>query len=190
MINIVYDVIQKIEQGMKAPDTNSPFVVAIDGMSGSGKSTLGNLLQQNYPESNLFHMDDFFLQPHQRTAERLAEVGGNVDYERFNEEILLHLTDHNGLKYHAYDCVTQSLSQEIFVPWKPLVIVEGTYSQHPYFGDAYNLRIFCEISKKEQRSRILNRNGAEMLERFENEWIPKENLYFEAFKIKEKSGLQ
>ena len=32
-------------------------------------------------------MDDYFLQPYQRTEERLAEPGGNVDYERFKEEI-------------------------------------------------------------------------------------------------------
>jgi hypothetical protein len=31
----------------------------------------------------LFHTDDFFLQPHQRTRERLESVGGNIDYERF-----------------------------------------------------------------------------------------------------------
>jgi hypothetical protein len=27
-----------------------------------------------------------------------------------------------------------------------------------------------------------------MAKRFENEWIPKENLYFEAFEIKKKAG--
>lgn len=185
----VYEVIQKIEQGMLA-STKRPFVVAIDGMSGSGKSTLGQLLQQNYPESNLFHMDDYFLQPHQRTTERLTEPGGNVDYERFKEEIILHLSDTRGLNYHVYDCSTQKLGPKMYVPWKPLVIIEGTYSQHPYFGDAYDLRLFCSVSKEEQRNRILNRNGAEMLKRFENEWIPKETLYFERFELKDRADVQ
>jgi len=166
-----------------------PYVIAIDGMSGSGKSTFANLLYKSFPESNLFHMDDYFLRPKQRTKERLAEIGGNVDYERFYNEILCHLNDTDGLSYQKYDCCTLELRKEIFVPWKPLVIIEGSYSQHPYFGDAYDLRVFLEITPQEQRERILKRNGAEILKRFESEWIPKENAYFEKFEIKEKAAI-
>lgn len=182
----IYEAIQAIEQGLKNKTGNHPFVVAIDGMCGSGKSTLGNLLKANFPDSNLFHMDDYFLQPHQRTEERLTEIGGNVDYERFHSEILSHLEERNGLDYHIYDCSTRSLGNTIHVTRKPLVIVEGTYSMHPYFGDIYDLCIFCEITEDEQAERILNRNGKEMLKRFQEEWIPKENQYFEAYEIREK----
>ena len=38
-------------------------------------------------------MDDFFLRPEQRTEERLKEVGGNVDRERFLEEVARPLTN-------------------------------------------------------------------------------------------------
>lgn len=164
-----------------------PIIVAIDGMSGSGKTTLGKLLHKTFPESNLFHMDDYFLQPHQKTEERLSQPGGNVDYERFKSEILAHLNNKKGLAYQVYDCRSQTLQPQRFVSWKPLVIIEGAYSQHPYFNDPYTLRIFCEISNAEQRQRILKRNGEFMLKRFQTEWIPKENLYFETFHIKEKA---
>lgn len=184
------DFLQIIKQGIKVLDGSRPFVVAIDGMSGSGKSTLGNLLHAAFPESNLFHMDDYFLQPYQRTKMRLNEVGGNVDYERFQSEILSHLTERNGLGYHVYDCRSRTLGPEIWAEWKPLVIIEGAYSQHPYFGNVYDFCIFCEVTEEEQRKRILERSGAEMLERFLNEWIPKENQYFEEYMIKEKSGLR
>lgn len=182
------DLFQIIKQNIKTERTR-PFVVAIDGMSGSGKTSLGELLHKEFPKSNLFHMDDYFLQPHQRTSKRLSEVGGNVDYERFMHEIILHLDDKSGLSFRKFNCQTQTLGPMTYVPWKPLVIIEGAYSQHPYFEDAYDIRIFCEISKDEQRKRILKRNGPEMLDRFVNEWIPKENSYFETFQIKEKSGL-
>ena len=62
------------------------------------------------------------------------------------------------------------------------VMVNGTFHWD-------TLRIFYEISSAEQQKRILKRNGAKMLERFETEWIPKENQYFNYYKIKEKSGL-
>ena len=180
----IYDVICAVENAER------PFVVGVDGMSSSGKTTMGNLLKMNYPEANLFHMDDYFLQPHQRTAERLAEAGGNVDYERIYEEILSKLSDKNGLTYRAYDCQTQSIGEECFVPWSPLVFVEGCYSHHPYFGELYDLKVFSEISSEEQVERIRIRNGEKMLKRFVEEWIPRENKYFETYKIKEKSGLQ
>lgn len=66
---------------------NNTVIVAIDGNSGSGKSTLAESLSDIY-DSNIFHMDHFFLRPEQRTTERIREVGGNVDYERFKEEVL------------------------------------------------------------------------------------------------------
>ena len=56
----------------------SRVLVAIEGGSASGKTTLGELLQNVYG-CPVFHMDDFFLRPEQRTEERFSEPGGNVD---------------------------------------------------------------------------------------------------------------
>lgn len=161
-------------------------LVAIDGQSGSGKSTLGRLLQQVY-HCRLFHTDDFFLRPEQRTQSRLSEIGGNVDYERFQTEILNHIEDREGLEYRPYDCSTQRLGAIVTAPWQRLNIVEGAYSQHPYFGDIYDLRFFCGIEKEEQICRIRERNGEYMLGRFLQEWIPMENRYLEQYQIKDRS---
>ena len=46
-------------------------VVAIDGKCTSGKTTLASKLAELY-DCNMFHMDDFFLRPEQRTPERFA----------------------------------------------------------------------------------------------------------------------
>lgn len=184
------DIITQIEQLLQNASysqNKNPIIIAIDGMSGSGKTTLGEFLHKHFSESNLFHMDDYFLQPHQRTEERLSEIGGNVDYERFKSEIIDHLTDQFGLVYRIYNCQTQKLCPHIHIPWNPLVIIEGSYSQHPYFEAPYALRIFCSITFDQQVERIEKRNGTTMLKRFLNEWIPKENLYFKTFSIKEKA---
>lgn len=165
---------------------NRPILVAIDGMSASGKSTLGNLLKEKY-QCNLFHMDDFFLRPEQRTKERLTEAGGNVDYERFKKEILDHLSDPEGLVYQRYNCSSKTLEEQKKVPYCKLNIIEGAYSQHPYFKDIYDLRFFLTISLEEQKKRIQERNGEKQLERFLKEWIPMENHYFETYQIRSSS---
>lgn len=174
------------EKKRKFPSKDCQILVAIDGMCGSGKTTLGEFLSQIY-DCNLFHMDDFFLRPEQRTAERMAQDGGNVDYERFQREILNSISDPHGFSYRVYDCKSQSLNKTITVPWKSLNIIEGSYSQHPYFGKIYDVRFFYEIAQEEQMRRICLRNGEKMAERFRTEWIPKENRYFQTFQIKEQS---
>ncbi len=161
------------------------LLVVIDGMCGSGKSTLGEALRQRY-DCNLFHMDDFFLQPNQKTQERLAEPGGNVDYERFAQEVLAHLQEQCSYTYRVFDCSTQAMGRRVQVEPKRLNIVEGAYSVHPYFQDKYDLAFFLEVDSEEQLKRLEKRNGAERLKRFVSEWIPKEIAYFEAFDIRRK----
>lgn len=180
-----YEVFRQIDRALAAAGDDQ-VVVAIDGGCGSGKSTLGRVLEEIY-SCNLFHMDDFFLRPEQRTPERFAEPGGNVDYERFKEEVLDHLSDLSGFTYQVYNCGIQALDQYVTVPYKKLNIIEGAYSQHPYFGNPYHLKFLCKISKEEQVSRIMKRNGPEMLERFKTVWIPMENQYFETFEIEKDS---
>lgn len=155
------------------------IIIAIDGSCTSGKTTLAGKLAELY-DCNVFHMDDFFLRPQQRTAERFAEVGGNVDYERFMEEVLIPLKAGNCFSYRPFDCSTFTLAAPVAVTPKKLNIVEGTYSHHPYFGDAYDLRILLTVTPQIQRQRILQR-PAFLHKRFFEEWIPMENRYFEGF---------
>lgn len=65
----------------------SPFLIAIDGRCAAGKTTFAEKLS-SIMECSVIHMDHFFLRPEQRTKERLAQAGGNVDRERFMEEVL------------------------------------------------------------------------------------------------------
>ena len=169
-------------------EMNKILVIAIDGKSGSGKTTLAGKLKEAFG-GNLFHMDDFFLRPEQRTQSRLAEVGGNVDYERF-AKVLEQIRRGEKVLYQAYDCKTQELKPAVPMEPRRLNLVEGSYSMHPYFGDSYDLKITLDIDEREQKRRILCRNGAVMYKRFENEWIPKENDYLEKYKIFQKSDLR
>ena len=125
-------------------------LVAIDGSCAAGKTTLAGQLAERY-DCNVFHMDDFFLRPEQRTPERYAQDGGNVDYERFREEVLLPLKAGKIVSYRPFDCKTFTLSDAVSVAPKKLNIVEGSYSLHPYFGapfpgaDSHGRAVFCGI---------------------------------------------
>lgn len=161
-----------------------PVLFSIDGMCASGKTTLSYYLAEKF-DCNLFHMDDFFLQKEQRTIERLEEIGGNVDYERFQKEVLNLLLDKRAVYYRPYNCEKQKITEGIIIPYKRLNLVEGSYSLHPYFGDVYHGKAFLEIPEELQIKRVINRNGEKMLDKFIKEWIPKENKYFNEYKIRE-----
>ena len=158
-------------------------IIAIDGHCAAGKSTLAAMLKSVY-SCNVFSTDDFFLQPFQRTAERLAEPGGNFDRERFLDEVIQPLQTGNAFSYRAYNCQTQELTGAITVTPNALNIVEGVYSLHPQFTDAYDIKVFLRIGPDEQSRRLLDRNP-KMYDKFINEWIPMENIYFNVFHISE-----
>lgn len=162
---------------------NGRALVAIDGPAGAGKSRLGALLQDVY-QANLYHMDDFFLTPERKTLERLAEPGGNVDHERFLKQVLEPLRAGRAFDYRRYDCQKGELAAPISCAPNRLEIVEGSYSMHPALQNAYDLKVFLDISPELQSARILKRSGEILHRRFLSEWIPLENRYFEACAIK------
>ena len=166
---------QKIDALLAQKDR---VIIAIDGKCTSGKTTLAAKLAEHY-DCNVFHMDDFFLRPEQRTPERYAQVGGNVDYERFQSQVLLPLQSGKTFSYNPFDCHTFTLSAPVCVTPKKLNIIEGTYSHHPYFGDPYDLKILLTVDEGTQRQRILQR--PEFLHKsFFELWIPMENQYFDS----------
>ncbi len=166
----------------------SMVTVAVDGPSAAGKSSFAALLGEMY-DCNIFHMDDFFLPPERKTARRLSEAGGNVDYERFAKDVLAGLQSGKSFSYRPYSCKLNALGSPLHVTPKPLNIIEGVYSLHPSFSHHYDLKLFIDVSREEQSTRILQRNGAVMHRRFMQEWIPLENQYFGAFSIKNKCDI-
>lgn len=162
------------------------LLIAIDGRCGSGKSTLGAYLQQKM-HGNLLHMDDFYLRPEQRTPMRREEPGGNVDRERFLEEVLLPL--HKGTKftYRPFNCRKWELDLPVEVEVREINIVEGSYSCHPELCDYYDLHVFLTVDPEEQMYRIQNRLGKmTCAETFRTKWIPMEEKYFSKMQVRER----
>jgi uridine kinase len=170
-----------------------PLLVAVDGRCAAGKSTLAaslaECLRRRTVRAQIVHMDDFFLRPEQRTPERFAIPGENIDHERFLEEVLLPLSKNQPVVYRPYDCSVQALGEEICLPCADVVIVEGSYSCHRALWDFYHLHVFLDVDPALQRERILARNGERMLARFVGEWIPMEETYHRAEQLRERCEL-
>ena len=193
--NILSEITFKIED---IASRKAQVLVAIDGRCASGKTTvagaLADLLNADPAQKhscdaafplrcNLIHMDDFFLRPQQRTPERFAEPGGNVDYERFLEEVLLPLSRQEPFSYRPFDCKTFGFKESVSVKPLPITLIEGSYTCHPLRRDYYDLKVFLTVNEEEQLKRILFRNGKEALGAFRSKWIPLEEKYFSACNV-------
>lgn len=163
-------------------------VIAIEGGSASGKTTLGEMLRSIY-DCTVLHMDDFFLRPEQRTKERYAEVGGNVDRERFLEEVLIPLRKRQPIDYRRFNCSTFTIDPALRIIPKKLTVIEGAYSMHPDLAPYYDFSIFLDIDGGLQKKRIEKRNSPQMAERFYNEWIPLERIYFSQMRVQERCDI-
>lgn len=179
--------VKRIEAALAAMSEKEQILVAIDGSCTSGKSTLAGKMAETM-DCNLFRVDDFFLRPEQRTTERLAEVGGNVDYERFCREVLKPLKTGVAFSYRPFDCRTGCLAEPVVVQPKRINIIEGSYSHHPYFGDIYDLKVFLMVSADVRTQRILRRPRM-LQKKFFEDWIPMEQRYFDVFSIQQKADL-
>ena len=160
-------------------------VISIDGPCASGKTTIGKLLS-SFLECPCIHMDDYFLQAYQRTAQRLEEPGGNIDYERFHQEINEAWNQKQPIHMRSYDCSSQTLRREVIVEKSPILIIEGSYAHHPYLDDMQAFKIFMDIKPSIQKERLQKRSPDKFVD-FIEKWIPMEEKYFHAFSIKEKS---
>ena len=166
----------------------APLLIALDGRCAAGKTTLANWLAEQYGWG-VIHLDDFFLQPAQRTSQRLAEPGGNLDRERLISEVLLPLTRHRPGVYRVFDCRTMGFAAVPRpLPAAPVVLLEGSYACHPDLRPLCGLHVFLTVDPGEQLRRLTARNPAR-LQDFRTRWIPMEEQYFRYFHIPETCDL-
>lgn len=167
----IYRLVQRKEQA----------VIAIDGRCGSGKTYLAALIGKLFP-CNICHMDDFYLPMKQREKKWKEIPGGNMDLERFLNEVLCPARNGKGISYRPYHCGKNAMEDAVWMPFRRLTVVEGSYSHHPALAGEYDLTIFLTCSREEQRKRLQIREGEAFLV-FEHTWIPLEENYLRHYAI-------
>lgn len=160
-----------------------PLVLAVDGRAAAGKSTLAANLNLALG-AGVVHMDDFYLPRAQQGG--MEVMAGNMDKDRFLQEVISPLKNGTAFAYRAFDCRQQDFAPGLVEINRPIIVVEGAYSLLPLWGRYYALSLFVDIEPSRQRARIRQRNGEEGLKAFLDEWIPREEAYFDACQVKQR----
>ncbi len=162
--------------------------IAIDGRSASGKTTLSEKLEKMLP-CEVIHMDDFFLPMEKRAENWMKIAGGNMDFERLLEEVLIPLRHGQMCEVRPFDCKRQKEKEGYVLGREKIIVIEGAYACHPSLWDYAELHVFMDVDEETQEKRIYARNGKKGLEMFQTTWIPLEERYLSKYKIKERCEL-
>ena len=168
--------------------SDAPLVLAVDGRACSGKSTLARTLAERYG-AQVISMDEFFLPLELRTPERYAEIGGNIHYERFCDEVARPLAIGGTVEYGVFDCSEMRVTHTRRIEPRGLIVVEGVYSHHPRLGNYADVTAALSISTDAQHKRLEMREPPEKVRAYLDHWIPLEERYFGQFGIIEKSDI-
>lgn len=158
-------------------ETHDRVIIAIDGRSGAGKTTLAAELARSYGAA-VVSTDHFFLPGDRKTAARLNQPGGNIDYERFFEQVSEPLYRGKPLCYGVFDCAEGRIAGQRKIPSSGLIVVEGVYSLSPRLALPADIPVMLEVSPDEQLRRLRARENPEKLRLYLEQWIPLEERYF------------
>ena len=163
------------------------FFLGIDGRCGAGKTTLAKQIANQY-ECNVVHMDDFYLPISQRNESVMNQPGGNIDFQRLLDEIILPLSARRDTVYYSYDCHTDKFIKAKELSADLATVIEGAYSCHPKIKSYYDFTVFYDITKEQQLMRLRQRNP-QQLKNFLNIWIPREEKYFDFYNVMEECNI-
>lgn len=162
-----------------------PYLVAVDGRCGSGKTGFSRIVERLIPGTKLVaHMDDLYLPWENRPPDWMEIPAGNMDLERLRREILLPVRSGSPLEYRPFFPEVPALDEwgeplETDPEEAELILVEGTYSQHPSVAEYYDCKIFLTCEEEEQTRRLQVREG-EYYPTFHRVWRALEERYFAA----------
>ncbi|MCI8328081.1 MAG: hypothetical protein HFG02_00280 [Oscillibacter sp.] len=170
--------LEKLERDVKARRAK-PAAAAVDGRCGSGKTGFASLAAELIP-CRVLHMDDYYLPWEHRVSNWMEIPAGNMDLERFRKEVLLPALKpaqkretaelyHNGVLLERRELEIR----------EGLILVEGTYSQHPDLAGYYDYKLFLSCEKEEQTRRLQAREG-DYYPTFDQVWRTLEERYFAA----------
>ena len=159
------------------------LLVGIDGRGGSGKSTFARRLEAAAVDLTVVEVDDFYRPSRERQARAASgdtEVGGNFDWRRLRDHVLLPLSQDEPAAYRRYDWAADELAEWHTVPTGGIVLVEGNYSIRHELFEFYDYTAWIEAPHDVRLERGLLRGGQDTRDRWLTEWMPEEERYIRA----------
>lgn len=161
------------------PQKHRQRLIAIDGGGGAGKTTFAACLQKEIPGSCVVKIDDFYLPPQLRTPVVFVDViNPNFGWDRLHKLVFEAVKNDQDISYQLYNFDQGTLSGEVKrIPRGATVIVEGVWSMQTAFLDFYDYCIWLEAPAAIRLERGVSREGEEMRQVWEQEWIPIDEHY-------------
>lgn len=160
-------------------------------VGGAGKSTLANKLKEECSNVTIVHKDDFY-----RPSSEIIKVppiekpiGADFDWKRVLYQVLEPISQDKEGYYQRYDWETDCLAEWHTVPVGGIVIIEGVYSIRQELSDKYDFTIWVDSPRKIRLTRGLQRDGEEVRDMWENNWMISEGIYVEKQKPQERADL-
>ncbi len=159
------------------------LLVGIDGRGGSGKSTFSRQLETTADDVTVVEFDNFYRPSHDRNARAVGgdtEIGGNFDWRRLRDQVLLPLSEDEVATYQRYDWIADQLADWHTVPLDGIVVIEGNYSTRQELFDLYDFTAWIDAPHEIRLKRGLLRGGEDTRDRWLTEWMPEEDRYIRA----------
>ncbi|MBO4385857.1 MAG: hypothetical protein J5817_02445 [Treponema sp.] len=164
------------------------IIVAIDGISASDKSMLAHVLHRIYiPDTTIFRTDDFSLRKEQRDPKRIAKPGYNFDWERFEQQVLIPLSNDKNVIYQRFNFSTEELEPPTTVIPAKINIVEGTFCMNENLQKYYDYSVLVRMLPSALEERLRNRSSAKNSIFASRQ--PLEEIYFEKTDVASKCSL-
>ena len=172
----------------------SAVLIGIDGPGGAGKTTFAQMLTAHLKATGravtIVHHDDFFLPSARRLDNQPEAIGGDFDWQRLRDQVLLPLKENRPGRYQRYDWGEDALAEWHTVSATGAVIVEGVYTLRLELADLYDFKVWVECPGEIRLARGLARDGEEARAVWEQDWMPKEDRYVEIHRPDERADLR
>ncbi|MDQ2748810.1 MAG: uridine kinase [Actinomycetota bacterium] len=140
--------------------------IGVDGPGGAGKSTLARRIADAIPRAAVVSVDDFW-------GPSIAEW----DWDRFLAQVARPLCDGHDARYQEWDWVLDAGGPWHDIAAGSVVVLEGVSATRNEVDVPWALRIWVETPPDVRLARALERDGAALMPRWFDDWIPSEQAY-------------
>lgn len=143
--------------------------VGVDGLGAAGKSTLAARIAAKAPDSVVLPVDHFGR----------ATLRG-WDRDLFVADVVEPLLAGRPGRYQRWDLVTDRGLDWVVVPVGVPVVVEGVSATDVRLPVPWDVTLWVDLAAEVRRARIVERDPAQLLERWRTDWWPSEQEYVRA----------